>query len=170
MHVPLMAWETPNAKKGKNLSYQEEVIVYQMPLPKVAKTSIIDTLDQCRIEFGCQLSVRGRKRDDRKKVELEERTGNEVDKVHSIILKLLPNVQQSADERRCMFDKAERYVDAFLRQVVRSPDDSIYMFPPEDEDAGPSDTKTRILGSELSRTRPFGGKKSRYPIDYDSDR
>lgn len=57
----------------------------------------------------------------------------EVEKVHTITLKLLPNQQQTAEERLFALSKAERYVDAFLRHMVRCPDEKIYMFPTEEE-------------------------------------
>ena len=131
-HVLLTHWETADTKKGKNLEYQKETIVYEMPLAKMFKTRAIDVLNQCQTDFGCKLSVRGRKEDGKKKAKLEAQKGTEVDKVHHITLRLLENPQQSQEERLRSLCEAERFVDAFLRNMLRSPDDQVYMFPPED--------------------------------------
>ena len=152
--VSLTDWETANTKKGKSLTYQTEAILYQVPLPKAFKTAIIDVLDQCKTEFGCQLTVRGRKEDEKKRIKIGEEQGTEVEKIHTIIytLKLLPRPQQTAEERLSVLGKAERYVDAFLRHMVRCPDDKIYMFPTEQE-------RQASVQKTGEATRPSNGQK-----------
>ena len=151
-HVPLTDWETTNTKKGRNLTYQHEAIVYQVPLAKAFKTAIIDVLSQCRTEFGCQLGARGRKEDEIKRVEIEAQQGTEVEKIHTITLKLLEKLQQPAEERLLALGKAERYVDAFLRHMIRCPDEQIYMFPAQ----GEGEARVRKSGDA---TRSPNGKK-----------
>lgn len=43
--VQLTDWETNKTKKGKGLTYQKEVILYEVPLAKAFKTTIIDALN-----------------------------------------------------------------------------------------------------------------------------
>lgn len=131
-HVQLTHWETSDVRKGKNLEYQREVIVYEVPLPKIFKTRIIDVLNQFHKDFGCKLTVRGRGEDSNKRVKMEQRKGEEVEKIHRIMLKLLEAPQQAAEDRLRRLCNAEQFVDAFLRSMIRSPEDVAYMFPPED--------------------------------------
>ena len=130
-------WETSETKKGK----QSETIVYEVPLPKVFKTRVIDVWNQFEKDLACKLTVRGRKEDGYKRVRLEEKTGAPVEKIHHVIVKLLENERQSREERLLALSEAEKHVDAFLRNMLRSPADQVSMFPPEDAGA-PKETGT----------------------------
>ena len=130
-HTVLSHWETADTKKGKNLEYQLETIVYEVPLPKVFKTRVINVLSQFQTDFGCKLTVRGRKEDQQKRAKLEAQKGAAVDKIHHVTVRLLENKQQSQEERLRTLSDAEKYVDAFLRNMLRSLEDQVYMFPPE---------------------------------------
>ena len=89
------------------------------------------------------------------KAKLEAQKGTEVDKVHHITLRWLENRQQSREERLCSLCEAERFLDAFLRHMLRSRDDQTYMFPPEDAAA----RKETGNDSEQRPTRLSGQKR-----------
>ena len=55
-------WETEGAKKDTTFNFQATSSVYEAPLPKACKTSFIDILRQFETDFGCELTVRGRKK------------------------------------------------------------------------------------------------------------
>lgn len=133
-HVPLTHWENVGCKKGKNLKYQHETIVYEIPLSKACKTRIIDVLNQFQDEFGCKLTVRGRNHDAPRRACLETTFGREVDKIHHITLRLLENTQQCHEERLHALCRAENCVDNFVKSMLASPDDHVYIFPSETSD------------------------------------
>lgn len=130
-HVTRTDWLCDGTKKGKNLVYQHETIVYEVPLPKVFKSRLIAVLKRFYTDFGCKLTVRGRKEFEQKRVKIEKRQETEVDKIHEVTLNLLENKQQTAQERLRALCRAETFVDAFLTQLLVAPEDNVYMFPPE---------------------------------------
>ena len=130
-HVTRTDWLCDGTKKGKNLVYQHETIVYEVPLPKVFKSRLIAVLKRFYTDFGCKLTVRGRKEFEQKRVKIEKRQETEVDKIHEVTLNLLENKQQTAQERLRALCRAETFVDAFLTQLVVAPEDNVYRFPPE---------------------------------------
>ena len=81
--------------------------------------------------------MRGRKEDGDKKLKL----GAE-EKIHTITLKLVDEgrEKQTAEERCQGLLEAELHVDAFLRLMLTSPKDQVYMFPAEGEVEGEQPT------------------------------
>ena len=153
-------WESTEkpvrSQKARLLEHQNEVVVYSLPLPKIAKTNIIDVLRQFQADFGCKLSLRGRKEDEAKRLKLQEAGGAEVEKLHQVTLKLVGN-QKSQEQRLVALSQAETYVDAFLRNVLKSPGDCIYMFPAADapDTAARTERPKRFRFSKTHRDHCF---------------
>ena len=132
-HVQVTHWESADSQKGQNLTYQQETIVWHLPVPKEFKSQIIDVLNQFQTDFGCKLTLRGRKEMEQKRAKMAEDSGADVPKLHQIILHLLENRQQSQGDRLEALRRAEAFVDAFLKNMVKSPKDLVYMFPADSE-------------------------------------
>ena len=89
-------------------------MIYELPLGKQAKTAIIDVWRKFENEFGCKLSVRGRRDDSHKKARLQAD-----EKIQTIKVKLVEKdrEKQSAEERLRCLEEAEVHVDAFARPI-----------------------------------------------------
>ena len=146
-HVRLTHWESADSQKGQNLTYQQETIVWHLPVPKEFKSQIIDVLNQFQTDFGCKLSLRGRKDMEQKRAKMAQGSGADVPKLHQIILHLLENRQQSHSDRLEALRRAEAFVDAFLKNMVKSPKDLVYMFPANSE-------SKRSEGTAVAEQRP----------------
>lgn len=155
-HVTLTDWESPQVRKGKNLENGEEVVTYQVPLPWAAKYGVISILRKFEAEFGCRLTVRGRSGEAKKKIKL----GTE-NKIYFLHLKLVDGLgdNRSAETRRSCLSEAELHLDAFVRLVVRSPRDNVYMFPPEGQNEQPapgaSPARTFVVVEKVGPTCRF---------------
>jgi len=140
----------------KNLENGEEVVTYQVPLPWAAKYGVISILRKFEAEFGCRLTVRGRSGEAKKKIKL----GTE-NKIYFLHLKLVDGLgdNRSAETRRSCLSEAELHLDAFVRLVVRSPRDNVYMFPPEGQNEQPapgaSPARTFVVVEKVGPTCRF---------------
>ena len=139
-HLRLERWLDDNHAKGESLTPGKEVIVYQIPLAKEFKTRVIAVLDRFRADLGCSLTLRGRARMERQRRALSDSSGQEMDKLHHIYVKVI-GTGGSQEQRVQKIRRAEATIDAFFTTMLHTKDaDKIYMFPPADTQPPPTET------------------------------
>ena len=132
-HVAVAPWLDNDYRKGENLAFGNEVIVYQLPLEKRFKSMIIEVLRDFRKHYACKLSVRGRNGfQDRCD---HDRVNTDRSKIHVIVLKVEnTDPQCSAADRVACLRAAEARVDAFIFKMMEAAEEEVVQMFPEHDD------------------------------------
>ena len=131
-HVAVAAWLDNDHRKGENITFGNEAIVYQLPLERKYKSAIVDVLNRFTRDYGVKLSIRTHKGDEKRR-DVDDVAG-EQPKIHRIVLKVENTDSKcSAEERISRLRAAEATVDAFIHSVAAASEQEIvYMLPPDD--------------------------------------